>query len=358
MLSAQMEGTGLYTNNTNMHNTTSTFQGLFLERLSQRFKTRSELVREVSKVLHVGRDAVYRRLRGDTAVTADELMLLADTFKVRMEVGTRTGGRHIPILRYPEGQHTIADEYDYFLHVQECFQRMKPLGITGFDFASAELPLHYELATPTLRSFKIFMFGITAWNLDKWKQRPFSTDLIGGRLHRLIDHNLREQYTYPARELWSIGVLDVTLRQINYIAQVGRFADPQDIERIFEELLQVVDHLERMVYSNRRFPLGSEPTEGSPSLRVYHNELTNTSNVVLVKSAAKSCLFTTLFSPNYLASTDPVIADEVQGWFDNLVEHGNALHLEAGKYAAQYFQYLRRRIREQRERIEIGQLPF
>ena len=28
--------------------------------------------------------------------------------------------------------------------------------------------MYYEFSQPTLRAFKVFMFGITTWNLDKW----------------------------------------------------------------------------------------------------------------------------------------------------------------------------------------------
>ena len=106
----------------------------FLERLSTRFKSRSELVHQVAKVLHVGRDAVYRRLRGDTALTADELMLLADQFKVTMELGGRQH-RRSPTLRYPNGRVTMRDEFDHFIHLQLRLAEMKKLPGVSFDFA-------------------------------------------------------------------------------------------------------------------------------------------------------------------------------------------------------------------------------
>lgn len=332
-----------------MNNAGDSYQQLFLERLSTRFKSRSDLVQQVSKVLHVGRDAVYRRLRGDTALTADELMLLAEEFKVNMQIGGRQHTRS-PTLRYPNGRVTMHDEYDHFIHLQLRLKEMKKLPGVSFDFASPELPMYYEFSQPTLRAFKVFMFGITTWNLEKWRAKQFSTDLLSSPLHGIVDQIIHDHYDVPARELWSIGVLDVTLRQINYLAQVGRFADRTDLDRIFDELHLIVDHLERMVRTGKRFAIGTEPGPSSPAFRVYHNELSNTSNVVLVKSSAGNFVFTTLVTPNYVASADPHLYGEVQNWFDNLVEHGNALHFEAGKYAAQYFGYLRRHIEQYRER--------
>ena len=340
-----------------MYDFQNSFQAVFLERLSGRFNSRSELVREVSKVLHLGRDAIYRRLRGDTAVTADELMLLANTFGVSMLLG-QADGRSVPQLRYPDGQQPIRDEYDHFIRLQQCLEWIKPLEGASLEIACSELPMHYQLALPTLRSFKVFMYGITSWNLPKWKREKFSSRLIDGGLHGIIEQTVQEQYKLPTRELWSVGVLDVTLRQLRYVAQVGRFSDTADLTKIYDELLLVVDHLEHMASTGKRFPLGQQPTPSSPAFRVYHNELSNTADVILVRSADRSFLFTTLLTPNYVASGHPVLANEVQQWFDNLVDHGNALHFEVGKYAAQYFGFLRRKVVAERERVLLGDPVF
>ena len=338
-----------------MHQHTSSYQRVFFERLAQRFANRSELVREVAETLNLGRDAVYRRLRGDTALTADEMMLLAETYRLKVGVA---GKREVPTLRYPDDRYAIRNEFDHFLQLHQRWGELKQLPGASFDFASPELPMYYELSTPALRSFKIFMFGITTWNLAKWKGLDFSPHLIDPELHRLVEETIRQHYSVPAREVWSVGVLDVTLRQLNYMAQIGRFERTEDVEQIFAELFLIVDHLEQMVRTGKRFPLGGRPEEDSSKFRVYHNELSNTSNVVLVKSAIRPFLFTTLVTPNYVATSNPELCEEVQRWFDNLVEHGNALHAESGKYAAHYFGYLRTQIRQYKERLRAGQHVF
>jgi len=332
-----------------MNKENSSYQQLFLERLSSRFTSRSELVREVSAVLHLGRDAVYRRLRGDTALTADEMMLLAEVFKLRMQIGGKQR-RRVPTLRYPDGRHSTRDEFDHFIYLQLRLDEMQKLTGVSFDHAAPELPMYYQLSMPVLRSFKIFMYGITSWNLKKWEGLDFTPELISEPLHGIVEQTIYSQYDLPARELWSIGILDVTLRQVNYMAQVGRFASRDHLYQIYEELLLIIDHLESMVDSGKRFPLGSGPTAESPDFRVYHNELCSTNEVVLVKSSTTTHLFTTLMPPNYIASAHPALCAEVQLWFDKLVAHGNVLHFEASKYAAQYFGYLRQQVTDQQRR--------
>ena len=340
-----------------MSELTQGYQQRFFERLGRRFTSRSELVQAVAEDLHLGRDAIYRRLRGDTSLTADEMMRLADIYHLRTDTGPQLDSTG-PCLRYPDDWAPIHDEYDYFVQLHNRWEKLKRLPGANFDLASPELPMQYELSTPVLRAFKIYMYGVTTWKLKKWEGLDFSPGLISTSLHDLVDGIVVDHYSVSARELWSIGILDVTLRQIGYVAQVGKFADPEDLDRIFAELYRIVDHLERMVRTGKRFPLGQDPGADSSEFEVYHNELSNTSNVILVKSDLRPFLFTTLVTPNYVATSDPDLCAETQQWFDNLVKYGSPLNAGSAKYAAQYFGYLRGLIRKYEERTRVGQYVF
>jgi hypothetical protein len=339
-----------------MKEANTSYQHQFFDRLSKRFTSRAELVREVSEVLHVGRDAVYRRLRGDTALTANELILLARAFNVRVEARETTG--RSPAMRYPYHRNPIRNEADYFVNLNVQLTELRKLPGARIDFATPELPVYYEMATPLLRSFKTFMFGITTWDIEKWKGKPFSPELIADCIHEGADRMIEGQYTLPTREVWSIGVLDITLRQISYLAEIGGFADPAHIDQLFAELSAIVDHLEHMARTGRRFPMGKEPGPDSPPFLVYHNELSNTNNVVLVSSKVANFLFTTLVNPNYIVTADNDLYAEAHRWFENLVQHGNALHSEGGKYATRYFGYLREQINRYRKRVEDRRTGF
>ncbi len=327
----------------------NSFQHVFLERLAKRFSSRSEMVRQVSGVLHVGRDAVYRRMRGDTALTADEMMLLSETFQLKLEAPTESG--EVPKLRYPHTRDPIHTEFDHFSNMERQLAELKRLPGASIDLASPELPMYYEMSTPLLCKFKTFTHGITLWDIDKWKDAEFTPDLISDRIYTSANRMIQDHYRFPTREIWSVGLLDVTLRQINYMVQVGRLRRREYIEQLFDELLQIVDHLERMTRSGKRFPMGEEPREDSPAFRVYHNELSNTNNIVLVKTKMATFVFTSLIYPSYIVATDNRLCAEVKQWFDNLVAYGTSLHADAGKCAGQYFLHLRTQIEQHRNRV-------
>ena len=340
----------------NDRNDGTKFQTEFLQRLGRRFKSRGELVRTLSETLNVGRDAVYRRLRGETILGADEMMLLARTFRIR--IGEGSAGGDFPTLIYPNTTQQTTSEVEYFARLRHYTAGLTDLTDLRVDYASSELPLFYELSTPTLRAFKIYIYSLSCWKLAKWEGLAFRRALISPEAHTLAQDILRDAYQINGRELWSVGILDTTLRQISYVAETGMFSSEEELREIFAELRAIVDHLEKMVRAGRRFPPGEEPDEDSPRLNVYHNELSNTNNSIIINSVEQTFMFSTLINPNYLVTYDERIINDVQQWFDGLVESGSALSADSGKYTTRYFNQLRQKIDSTWERISFSRSSF
>ena len=314
------------------------------------------MVAHLGDTLQLGRDAIYRRLRGDTALTANELMLLSRRYRIPLENDTH---RHdVPVMYYHSGAAPIESDESYYTQLRRHTANLVQLPNVRVDYATPQLPIFYEMATPVLAAFKTYVYGTTTWDLAKWRNIPFRPELISPTTRQLIDSVLADAQRIPGRELWSIGILDVTLRQVSYMVQVGRFAERKHVELIFEELHQVINHLERMVRTGKRFPLGGEPKDDDPDFAVYHNELSNTNNAIIVRSDISNLLFNTLVNPNYVMSADPRILRDVEQWFNRLVKNSNTLNNQTGKYTSQYFGRLRQQVDATRERVAFANVIF
>ena len=120
---------------------------------------------------------------------------------------------------------------------------------------------------------------------------------------------------------------------------------------MFDEIELVIQHMDRMATSKKKFPPGREAREDDPDFSVYHNELTNTNNVIIIKSPYKSCVFSTLVNPNCMVSTNERVQNQMETWFDNMVSNSNVLDSTAGQYCRQYFVRLRRSVKATQNRV-------
>lgn len=334
------------------------FQRHFFAQLKKKDIPRKELVATIRELLNLGRDAVYRRMRGDASLSADELMILARHFEVDLSQQLKSAASQPPIMTYPGGVGGVKNSLQYFHLLREQTQNIIFLPEASVDFASPNLPIFYEWSLPVLRSFKIFMYAFTTWSSDSLRDTTFSPDLISPEIHELAKEILADAVRLQGRELWSTGILDVTLSQIEYLAQVGRLADGDIVKTLFDDLHLVIDHLEVMAKTGKRFPIGEQPTEDSPEFRVYHNELSSTNSIVIVNSRTENYVFSTLVNPNYVVGDDPRIVTDVRRWFDNLLKRSNALSNEFPKYASQYFRRLRVQVEKTRQRVDFDSINF
>jgi hypothetical protein len=324
------------------------FQRSFFQELEKHFLKRGEMVTALSKILNVGKDAIYRRLRGDTTLSADELMVLARKYDIRLDAD-QAGPRPID---FPKALYQLTSEVDYFKEVESQIAEIVSLKQVTMDYATPELPIFYDLLAPTLLAFKTYVYGLTSWNFEKWKGVEFRPQLIDPEVFEIAQRILPSICNLPVRELWSVGILDVTLRQIEHAVDVGRLVDSKLIERMFVEIEMIISHMEAMTECGKRFLPGTAPTDDSPDFNVYHNEMTNTNNVIIIRSNKESFVIAALVNPDYIISRDEHVQRKMEIWFENLIENSDALIADSGKYKERYFSQLRRYAVGTKRRIE------
>jgi len=326
------------------------FQRWFFKQLEQRFDKRGKMVNAICEILNLGRDATYRRLRGDTSLTADEMLTLARAFNILLN-DQETYPDVRQQIDYPNGLDQVSNELEYYQRLEAHCQKILQLPNLQIDYSSPGLPFYYEFFTPTILAFKTYVYGLTSWNFDKWKNVDFRPELIDPKIFEIADRLMPQLFKISGRELWSVGVLDVTLRQIEHTVEIGQLNDPELIVKMFEEVELTIRHMDHMATSKKKFPPGREPRKDDPSFSVYHNELTNTSNVIIAKSPYQSYVFSTFVNPNYIISEDERIQNQMETWFDNMVSNSNVLDSTAGQYCRQYFARLRRTAKATENRI-------
>ena len=327
------------------------FQQVFFDELELQFPKRGQMVNAISELLNVGRDAVYRRLRGDTVLSADELMTLAKKYGISLDKGqsAKTSNRQ---LTHPTTNWMVTSELEHYRQVKEWASSVFDLPEVSVDFATSELPAHYEFGHPTLFAFKVYVYSQTAWGQKKWKGQEFRPELLDPKVYETVEKLNENIYSVPGREVWSVGILDVTLRQIEHCVEVGAVREVGVINKIFTEIEQVILHMEAMVASGKRFAPGNSLREDSPEFKVYNNELMTNSNAIFVKSRDFSIVYTALVNPNFLQSRDEVVIQQIESWINNLIEGSNVLSSDSGNYANKFFLRLRRSVAVTKQRVD------
>jgi hypothetical protein len=327
-----------------------TLQAYLIKEIEDRhFTRRADTVEAFSKLLGVGKDAIYRRLRGDSFLLPEEIALLARTYQVSLDtfIFQRSDAVY---FTYNPFVKTIRSFDDFLAGFTEDLTLLTRLPEAHILYASAEIPFFYYMFFPPLFSFKMYVFGRTVWHFDYLQNRPFDLDIIPVPLIQQAESVLKLYRSLPSKELWSLNIMDNTLNQIEYHVNAGGFKNGADALHLCDCMTALVNHMEQMNIHAKKFSMGTPP-EGSSGARfdLYHNEMIYTNNTIFVKSKIGRAIYTTYGNPNFLKTSDERMCDFTEGWFNSLLDKSVNLQNERGR--RYFFDRLRKRVEIVKKRI-------
>jgi Lhr-like helicases len=153
------------------------FQKRLWEHLQLRLPEGSSLSEAISETLSLGKDAAYRRLRGETALTANELLRLAERYALSLDELYAQQRDLVPFRRY----HFIRDLDDYRRYLEGSLKQLEEIASTAghwFYYQAKDIPVYYQFAFPRLAAFKIYVWLKSVYNLDRINGTYYSLEDI------------------------------------------------------------------------------------------------------------------------------------------------------------------------------------
>lgn len=310
------------------------------------------MIAAISRHLGLGRNAVYRRINGDTVLSSGEMLRLANLYRVDLNamIGLHDSDAASYVFNIP---HQVNSEVDFFEAIIDKIRYVSSLTNLKYSLISPELPGSYELIMPTIRAFKIYNYGVTAWGLKKWQNIPFSPALIHPRAIELAQEYVSKASTFSGVQLLAPTMLNVTLDQIYHFYELGKIQDEQILEQLFEELHQLIDLVESMANSRRRQLPKDGFQDNLPDLLVYRNEIPCNNRMMLIKSDEVEIQMSMIIRPSYVSTLDPKVVMESEKWLNLMIKSATLLGPGADKVTRQFFQRLHARVNATHSRIKV-----
>lgn len=328
-------------------------QTYLLESILTQFPKRSEAVAELAELLQIGKDGIYRRLRGDTLLTPDEVSLLSRKYHVSLDAYVFQNNNTV-FFSYNLFRQRIQTFEDYLNPINNDLVQLARQPNPHVYYASAEVPIFHHCFFPELISFKLYVWGRTVWDFEYLRDRPFEVDLLPYSALQMTESMLKNYRDIPSTEMWSHNILDFTLNQIEYHVISGGFKEEKDALMLCDRLYDLVNHLEKMSAHQKKFMPGIEPEDAAgASFGLYHNEMVYTNNTILVNTDTGSAIYTAFGNPNFLKSTDQRVCSFADYWFKNMEAKSVSISQAGEKGRSGFFKRLRRRIETVKKRIEL-----
>ncbi len=317
------------------------------------------LVDEVSDLLEISTDSAYRRMRGETFLTIQEVASLADHFGFSLDALIQPHSEIIPFNYQPisEDGFTFRNYLERVLDIMELVHKYDDHTVI---YLANDIPLFHLMHSPEIASFKLLFWEKTILNYSSLSDKKFSLGEADDGVNS-ISRKLRDLYcSIESSEVYSSESIDATLKQIEYYWVSGLFNSQTDVLVLCDRLEELIKHIKLMAEYGYKFPYSKEQNlpeeiqDGTyqSNFKLYFNEVVHTDNTVLIHAGDQYRTYLTNNGINSFHTTSRTFYDDTMNGVDILLRKATLISGAAEKERNRIFNNYLKKVQKLRYLIE------
>lgn len=313
---------------------TQQLQTQFFNKIKDVIDPRMSLVDELADILKVSRDSVYRRIRNETSLSLEEIILLSEHFKIPFDfVASQSQGT------VSFGYKSMSNQDDFKLYLMSMLQDLKKIGESEkklVTYAANDVPVFHNFKFEDLTAFKIFYWMKGVVNDPSLQGKRFDKSLIDPEILELTKTLYQAYLHTPTREIWTQLTINSQIEQIRYFWDSGSFNSQEEALHIISQMSDLIKSIEEQVSA------GAKST--GVALDFYYSEIEIGNNTVMVERGDSKMLFLGFNTFNKMLTTNKEYCEETEKWLENLVKKSVLISGVSEKQRYQFFKSLEKRI--------------
>ena len=274
-------------------------QAKFFQLVKERIDSNISFVDELADMLELSTDSAYRRMRGETSLTFEELALLSKRFNISVDSLMESETNELTFQFQPLKE----DGFNFIEYLKYIEQNMKLIEAEEDKeviYIANEIPLFHLLHVPEVASFKLFFWQKTILDFSQFREQRFKLGKVDEQVNEL-SRSLRDLYCrIPSTEIYHSETVDTTLKQIEYYFDSGYFEVREEAMHLLNKVEVLIKHIRNQCevgYKFKQQEAGQAPEftgdRKQDNYTVFHNDVLHTDNTILVRLGSRYLSFLT-----------------------------------------------------------------
>lgn len=310
-------------------------QKLLFDEIRSRISNPALWSKEISELLNLGRDAIYRRERGEVLLTINETETLCRHYGISLDSHLLSDRSQVVFKHTSLNQ---EDSYNYTLYIAQMLlhlQRMEACERKEIIFCADDIPIFHFMDFPELTYFKLYTWNQAVLNLGI-RYEDFVYELRKQHLEPVF-HNLSESYRkIPSREIWTVGTIGPILELLEYYHAIGSFGNPQSIKLLVEQLRCLTGNLKEWTKTQEK-RLGV-------AFDLYLSPVNLGLSQMLCQFDDQHSVSVKLYTINSIATLDRRYVQETMDWIKGVLNKSSCLSKLSEKERIHFFNHMEDRI--------------
>jgi len=328
----------------------NTVQLNFISRIREMLPKNYSLVDEIADLLDVSKDSAYRRIRGETALTIDEIVILCNRFKISLDsflqddLGSVTFG-------YGRVECSEKGFINYLESIANDLERISKAEQKEIYYAAEDIPIFHHYRFPGLAKFKMFYWMKSVLNVPDLEKQKYNPALINDEILD-IGKRIQELYTsIPSVEIWTDVTIISLLKQIEYYWETGLFRSRDDAISVCNEAAEEFEFINHQAELSTKYLKEADKFTNENNFALYYSDIEINNNCILVTANDMKVVYLTHNTFNKISTTNVRFCEDTYDWFRNLIKKAVLISGVSEKQRVQYFRKVNSWLDETRNRI-------
>jgi hypothetical protein len=294
------------------------------------------LVFELSELLGISTDSIYRRMRGETLLDINEIQNICLHYNISFD--SICGSEQTKLVSFQYQPFIELSDFKKWLGTIEnnlkSIQNKKDAHII---YAAIDIPVFHNFRFPLVSFFKSLYWLKSITNHPDYQHIKFSRDSIstefvaaGKALHELYS-------SVPSTELWTDLITYSLLRQIDYYWDSGEFATQEDALALCDEVEKEFEYLQHAAANGSKVP-DRKKLPGDPvNFQLYDCDIEIASNCILVINGDQKTVYLSTQTFNIILTSNNLFANETHRWLNTLIKKSTLISEVGGKQRSLFF---------------------
>jgi hypothetical protein len=315
-------------------------QETFLSEVRSKIPTNYSFAETIADDLNISIDSAYRRIRGDTHLTLDELQMLCIKYKVSID-SFFSSSRQTILFNYRAIDEGDFNFVNYFQSIIENLRVIQKYEASEIIYAAKDLPPFHLFMSPRLTAFKLYFWMSNIFHFSAFESEAFDESLIDPQLIDLGRKIWQGYLKVPSTEIWSEETINVTLRQIDFLYECGKIKTWEEAMSLYEEFRNVLFHIRKQASMGRKMDdQDSSCVEGDCSFALYYNEIVISDSTIFFDMGDFQMVHLGHNVMNILSTTDPTFCRHTKSILDNIIKNSTLMSVAAEKTRDKFFNIL------------------
>jgi len=326
-------------------------QAALFEIIKRRINNDNSLGDDLAEVLSISNDAVYRRYRGETQFTINELQKISKHYGISLDSLFETDD-HKVIFEFQPIVNIDFNMDSYLEKIADGLERLRNQKSPEIMMKINNTHFLQLLNFPHLTRFKLFFWGSNFLHVPELKGQRFSHQKMTENQDRVGRKILRNYTTIPSKELLDPEFMLGFTREIQYYFNARQFEDPSYAVHLLSQLVKFVEHIKHQCEIGKKFVFNTEPPANGNELEMYLNDTINGATVTYYKTEDSEGINMAHNLMNTMNTFDKEYVQDARYVMQRQFENSSLISLHNTKERNQFFYKLIDHIEKVKRQIE------